>query len=123
MPKGILSDEYGVTPEQSRWIVGRIDFPMEPVDFVSHPHPANVEVEWADESADLGEMLERGEIDALISADAPRCVLEGSPNVGRLFEDYAAVERDYFRRTGRNWPTSPNSFGRCSRGFAKLKTA
>jgi hypothetical protein len=57
-------------------------------------------VEWADEDADLGEMLERGEIDALISADAPRCVLEGSPNVGRLFEDYVAVERDYFRRTG-----------------------
>src|SRR5215471_10529340 len=59
-----------------------------------------IEVEWADEDTDLGEMLERGEIDALISAYAPRCVLEGSPNVGRLFEDYVAVERDYFRRTG-----------------------
>jgi 4,5-dihydroxyphthalate decarboxylase len=33
MPKGVLSDEYG-TPDQCRWIVGRIDFPMEPVDFV-----------------------------------------------------------------------------------------
>jgi len=100
MPKGVLSDEYGVTPDQCRWIVGRIDFPMEPVDFVPHPHPANVEVEWAAEDTDLGDMLERGEIDALISADAPRCVLKGSPNVGRLFEDYPAVERDYFRRTG-----------------------
>ena len=100
MPKGVLSDEYGVTPDQCRWIVGRIDFPMKPVNFVPHPHPANVEVEWADEDTDLGEMLERGEIDALISADAPRCVLEGSPKVGRLFEDYVAVERDYFRRTG-----------------------
>ena len=28
MPKGVLSDEYGVTPDQCRWIVGRIDFPM-----------------------------------------------------------------------------------------------
>ena len=45
-------------------------------------------------------MLSRGEIDALISADIPRCVLEGSPRAGRLFEDHPVVERDYFRRTG-----------------------
>jgi 4,5-dihydroxyphthalate decarboxylase len=100
MPKGILSDEYGVRPEQSRWIVGGIDFPMDPIDFVACPVPDGVEVEWASKDVDLGDMLERGEIDALISADAPRCVLEKSPRVGRLFEDYQVVERDYFRRTG-----------------------
>jgi len=100
MPKGILSDEFGVRPEQSRWIVGGIDFPMNPVDFVPHPVPNGVEVEWAGKDVDLGEMLEAGEIDALISADVPKAVLDGSPRVGRLFEDYEAVERDYFRRTG-----------------------
>ena len=45
-------------------------------------------------------MLDAGEIDALISADIPECVLKGSPRVGRLFEDYETLERDYFRRTG-----------------------
>ena len=100
MPKGILSDEYGVKAEQCRWIVGSIDFPMNPVDFVDQPVPPGVEVEWASKGADLGEMLEKGEIDALISADIPRCVLAKSPKVGRLFEDYEAVERDYYRRTG-----------------------
>ena len=100
MPKGILSDEYGVKAEQCRWIVGSIDFPMNPVDFVEQPVPPGVEVEWAGKGADLGEMLEKGEIDALISADIPRCVLAKSPKVGRLFEDYEAVERDYYRRTG-----------------------
>ena len=100
MPKGILSDEFGVRPEQSRWIVGGIDFPMNPIDFVPHPVPDGVEVEWAGKDVDLGEMLEAGEIDALISADVPKAVLDGSPKVGRLFEDYEAVERDYFRRTG-----------------------
>jgi hypothetical protein len=100
MPKGILSDEFGVRPEQSRWIVGGIDFPMKPIDFVPHPVPNGVEVEWAGKDVDLGEMLEAGEIDALISADVPKAVLDGSSKVGRLFEDHEAVERDYFRRTG-----------------------
>lgn len=100
MPKGILSDEFGVKPEQSRWIVGGIDFPMDPVEFVPRPVPEGVAVEYANKDVDLGDMLEAGEIDALISADVPKCVLEKSPNVGRLFEDYEAVERAYYRRTG-----------------------
>ena len=99
-PKGILADEYGVTPDQCRWIIGGIDFPLKPVDFVPQPHPANVEVTWAAPDDDLGEKLARGEIDALISADVPKCVLEGSPEVGRLFEDYEEAEHDYYRRTG-----------------------
>ena len=100
MQKGMLSDEFGVRPEQNRWIVGGIDFPMDPVDFVPHPSPPGVEVEWADKGTDLGEMLETGEVDALFSADIPSSVLENSPNVGRLFEDYQAAEANYFRRNG-----------------------
>ena len=102
-PKGILSDEYGLKPEQSRWLIGGIDFPIRPVDWVPQPHPDGVEVENAAPGADLGDMLVSGEIDALISADAPKAVLEKNPAVGRLFEDYVTVERDYFRRTG-NFP-------------------
>ncbi len=99
-PKGILFDDFGVKPEQCRWIVGGLDWPMDPVDFVPHPHPANVDVTIAPKGTDLGAMLEAGEIDALISADVPKCVLNHSPNVGRLFPDYQHVERDYYRRTG-----------------------
>ena len=99
-PKGILSDEYGVTPDQSRWIVGGLDWPMKPIDFIPHLHPANVEVTWAPAGTDLGAMLEAGEIDALISANVPKCVLSKSPKVARLFPDYIAVEREYYQRTG-----------------------
>jgi ABC-type nitrate/sulfonate/bicarbonate transport system substrate-binding protein len=100
MPKGILADEFGFAPSTARWLIGGIDFPMKPIDFVAQPHPGDVEVEWASAHADLGQMLEDGEIDALISADIPQCVLAGSPKVGRLFEDYVDVEREYFARTG-----------------------
>lgn len=100
MLKGILSEDFDVKPEQSRWIIGGIDFPMDSIDFVPHPVPSGVEVEWAGKEVDLGEMLERSEIDALISANVPKAILQGSPKVGRLFEDYEAVERDYYHRTG-----------------------
>ena len=100
MAKGILADQFGFRPERNRWIVGGIDFPMDPIDFVPRPHPPDVDVTLAPKGTDLGVLLEAGEIDALISADVPRCVLEGSPKVRRLFPDCEAVERDYFRRTG-----------------------
>lgn len=96
MPKGILSDEYGFRPETCRWIVGGIDFPMKPIDFVPQPHPADVDVTWAGADDDLGKMLVSGKIDALISADIPASVLAKSPNVGLLFDDYEAAERGYY---------------------------
>ena len=98
--KGILSDEFGFRPERNSWIVGGIDFPMDPIDFVPHPHPGDVSVTMAPKGTDLGALLEAGEIDALISADVPHCVLEGSPKVRRLFPDYEAAERAYYGRTG-----------------------
>ena len=100
MPKGMLMDEYGFKPETCRWIIGGLDWPMKPIDFVAKPHPANVSVSDIPKGKELGAMLEAGEIDALISADNPKCVLENSPKVTRLFPDYVAVEREYYRRTG-----------------------
>ena len=100
MPKGIPSDEYGVTPDQCRWIVGGLDWPLAPIDFIPQPHPANVDMTPAPGGKDLGEMLEAAEIDALISADVPKCALNNSPKVARLFSDYEFVEREYYRRTG-----------------------
>ena len=100
MPKGILMDEYGFKPETCHWIIGGLDWPMKPIDFVPNPHPANVDVSYIAKGKELGAMLEAGEIDALISADNPKCILENSPAVGRLFPDYPTVERDYFKRTG-----------------------
>ncbi len=79
MPKGILSDDFGVKPEHSRWLIGGIDFPMDPIDFVPRPVPDGVEVEYAEKGVDLGDLLESGEIDALISADIQNACWRSRP--------------------------------------------
>jgi 4,5-dihydroxyphthalate decarboxylase len=100
MPKGMLSDEYGFKPETCRWVIGGLDWPLKPIDFVPHPHPANVQISNVPKGKELGAMLDAGEIDALISADVPKCMLDGSPKVARLFPAYKSVEREYYKRTG-----------------------
>ncbi|RXH58793.1 4,5-dihydroxyphthalate decarboxylase [Granulicella sibirica] len=100
MPKGMLAEEYGFKPETCRWVIGGLDWPLKPIDFVPHTHPANVEVVDIPKGKELGAMLEAGEIDALISADVPKCMLDNSPKVGRLFADFETVEREYYERTG-----------------------
>ncbi len=99
MPKGMLSDEYGFKPETCRWVIGGLDWPLKPIDFVPHTHPAEVEVTDIPKGKELGAMLEAGEIDALISADVPKCMLDGSPKVTWLFENYQEVESEYYKRT------------------------
>ncbi|MEU1802812.1 4,5-dihydroxyphthalate decarboxylase [Streptomyces sp. NPDC019937] len=99
-PKGILADEYGVTPDQCRWVIGGTNHPIPACDWIPQPVPDGVDVRHAQDGQTLGAMLESGEIDALISIDVPQAVLDGSPKVARLFPDYEAVERDYYRRTG-----------------------
>jgi len=100
MPKGMLMHEYGFRPETCKWVIGGLDWPLKPIDFVPHTHPANVQVSDISKGKELGAMLEAGEIDALISADVPKCMLEHSPKVGRLFPNYREVESAYYKRTG-----------------------
>ncbi|OIK25449.1 4,5-dihydroxyphthalate decarboxylase [Streptomyces malaysiense] len=97
--KGIFSDEYGLTPDQSRWVIGGTDRPISAFDWVPQPVPEGVDVRHAADGETLGAMLESGEIDALISVDVPQALLSGSTRIARLFPDYECVERDYYRRT------------------------
>lgn len=77
------------------------DHPIPAFDWIPQPVPDGVRVRRAGEGRTLGALLEAGEIDALLSVDVPRRLLDGSTKkIRRLFVDYEAVERDYYRRTG-----------------------
>src|SRR5262249_55981474 len=61
MPKGILMDEFGFRPASCRWLIGGLDWPLTPIDFVPHTHPADVEASDLPAGQRLGAPLEKRE--------------------------------------------------------------
>ena len=98
-PRGILSDEYGVPANSGTYYVGAIDKTLRR-DFAPFLPQNDIRVVPIGPDQTLDAMLESGEIDAFYSGIVPPSFLAGSKKIGRLFEDYRAVERDYFRKTG-----------------------
>ena len=95
--RGILQDDYGVTPESITWFIGGVNRPGHPSVLQNRPR-SDVSIEYIGDTRTLNDMLVAGEIDALIGARSPRS-LGRVPHVQRLFPDYRRVEQDYFRRT------------------------
>lgn len=95
--RGILKDDFGLLPKDCKWIRGGIEEPgrqeRAPIKL-----PSEIDLTQAPDDKTLSGMLAAGELDAMISARAPSCFLNGHPDVGRLFPD-KSTEEDYFRRT------------------------
>jgi 4,5-dihydroxyphthalate decarboxylase len=90
--RGLLQHEYGVKPTDVEWVQGRADR-------VGHKLPSDVRLTMAPAGTELGDLLARGEIDFMMTANNPLSFRRGAPNVRRLFPNYAEVEKDYYRRT------------------------
>jgi 4,5-dihydroxyphthalate decarboxylase len=96
--RGILQHEYGVAPEKMRWFTGGEEHPGRQ-DKVRHNLPANIDIRPIPPDQTLSAMLERGEIDAMISAHMPSPFVRRHPNIRRLIPNFREVEQDYFTRT------------------------
>jgi 4,5-dihydroxyphthalate decarboxylase len=96
--KGILAEHYGVPVNSVSYHTGGLKEPGRRE--TAMELPGDIRVEPIPDGHTLSEMLEHGKIDALYTAEAPVTFEQGSPNVRRLFENHAAVERDFFLRTG-----------------------
>jgi 4,5-dihydroxyphthalate decarboxylase len=90
--RGLLQHEYGVKPSDVEWVQGRADR-------LGRALPPDIRLTQAPAGTELGDLLEKGEIDFLMTANNPLSFRRGSPNVKRLFPNYAEVEKDYYRRT------------------------
>jgi len=97
--RGILSDDYGVPVTSMTHVTGGEEQAGRP-EKIPLALPASIRVEPIGAGQTLSAMLESGAIDALFAARTPSTFGAGRGRVRRLFEDYPAVERDYYRRTG-----------------------
>lgn len=97
--RGLLQHEYGVAPEEIHWLQGGEEQPGRK-DRVDFDLPPKIRLDVIPQDKTLNEMIESGEIDALMSPRMPTCFLRGSPRVRRLFPDFKKAEMEYFRRTG-----------------------
>jgi 4,5-dihydroxyphthalate decarboxylase len=97
--RGMLEDEYGVRPQDIHWRNGGQEEPgrdeRTPLELTN-----GVDLQSIPADRTLVELFEAGELDALMTARAPSCFVEGKPNIARLFPDYRAVEKSYYQKTG-----------------------
>ncbi|CAN5466508.1 ABC transporter substrate-binding protein [soil metagenome] len=97
--RAILTDDYGVRPEDVTWVRGGIDTPGRP-EKIKLQLPDNVKVEAAPEGTTISQLLDCGEIDGFMAPRPPSPATLQNPNVGWLFDDPTAVAKDYYKRTG-----------------------
>jgi len=93
--RGILQDDYGVSPRDMHWVTGGLEQPgrHEKVAF----QIPGIDIRHSTDKP-LAKMLVDGDIDVLISARNPSCF--PGPNVVRLFRDHVATEKAWYTRTG-----------------------
>ncbi len=96
--RGMLSDVYGVRSQDMIWRTGGLEQPGRS-EKLPLRMPAGFDVAPIGAGQRLTDMLAAGEIDAVISPRAPSC-FGRDPAVRRLFPDFRAAERAYFRDTG-----------------------
>lgn len=97
--RGILQHDYGVALDSIHWVEGGVNEPRS-ADAEMDLRPVRpISLELIPDHRTLNDMLESGEIDAYFGARRP-AALDNGRNVARLFPDYRAREKDYYKRTG-----------------------
>jgi len=97
--RGTLADDHGVPIDGVTYVVGGQEEAGRP-EKLRVDLPASIRVERIGSGQTLAAMLARGEIDALYTPRMPSTFGAGDGRVARLMDDFPAVEREYFRRTG-----------------------
>ena len=100
--RGILQDHYGVPVTNADSEPYRFGGEEEPgrIEKLKLDLPPDIKLQAIGPTQTLSQMLADGDIDALYTARAPSSFTRGDGRVRRLFENYAEIERAYWRDTG-----------------------
>jgi 4,5-dihydroxyphthalate decarboxylase len=96
--RGLLRDEYGVDLSGVHWVQGATNSPDPHGNPAAPPLLKAVSIEQNRSGFSLSELLERGDIQAILGSGIPAS-LGTNPDVVRLFPDYHRVELESYRRT------------------------
>ena len=96
--RGMLASDYGVDPSSITWVQGA----MRAAGAHGNPNPPKLlkppRVEINTSKYSLEELLDRGEIDAVVGTRVPACYGRNR-DIVRLFPNFREVVKDYYRRT------------------------
>ena len=96
--RGFLQDEYGIKVDDVTWYQGGMDNPGRK-DKWPNNLPPNFPLKHLSNVQTLNQMFKVGELDALICPRTPSSYRDGLTPVSRLFEDFEAVEKSYYRKS------------------------
>jgi 4,5-dihydroxyphthalate decarboxylase len=96
--KGLLQHDCGIDLSTVTWVEGQINGGQAHGNPTTMPLVKPVAIERNKTGKSLSDLLEAGELQAVIGTSLPRA-LGRNPDIQRLFPDYHAAERDYYRRT------------------------
>jgi 4,5-dihydroxyphthalate decarboxylase len=96
--RGLMQHDLGVDLAGIEWVQGAVNEPGAYGNPAVMPLLKPVKITPNQTGKSLSELLETGEIHAIIGSNLPHS-LKRHPDVVRLFPDYRAREQDYFRRT------------------------
>jgi 4,5-dihydroxyphthalate decarboxylase len=96
--RGHLKHEYGVDYSTFKWVQGGVELAGTHGKPHALPLLKPVKITENESPNSLGQLLAKGEIDALIGSRQP-LTLGKDPNVARLYPDYRNVEREFYQKT------------------------
>ena len=97
--RGMLQHDHGVDMSKIHFVQGALNH------VGTHGHPSAppmlkpIDIELADPRKSLSDLIDKGEIDAIMATGLP-LAMKRNPDVVRLFPNYHEMERDYYKRTG-----------------------
>ncbi|MDP4592984.1 MAG: hypothetical protein NWT00_00275 [Beijerinckiaceae bacterium] len=100
--KGHFQHQFGCDISKISWVQGAINGAG------GHGHPTlmplvkPVDITNKPDGVSLGDMLERGEIDAIIGTSLPDCI-KTNPDIVRMFPNYKEIEKELWIKD-RIWP-------------------
>jgi 4,5-dihydroxyphthalate decarboxylase len=96
--RGLLQHDHGVDLSTIQWVEGAMEEPRPHGNPTVLPPLKPVSIVANTSGKSLSELLEAGDIQAVVGADVPSAIRR-VPHVKRLFPDFRAEEKAYYRRT------------------------